>query len=325
MNKRRLARLFVALILALLAGLWFSPRPIIAEEPSFGEPRLVGPAPDGANHIAVGDMNGDRHLDVIVARNGENTVYLNDGSGYFDWPGAARPFGNGFTWRVAVGDMNADGALDIVAGDRGGQNVVYLNDGAGNFDWPGAAIPFSASDDETYDLALGDLDGDNDLDIVVGNEGQNYFALNNGASSFSAYKFGLSTTATSSVVLADVDGNGRLDIIVGNQESVSSGHSGQDYVYLNDGSLEFLNVRTYGTHTDWPRDVTTGDIDGDSDMDIISGNLYGDNVIYLNDGAGNFSDYGANIPNCNDFEIYCAGSGTTEGIAVGDVDGERDP
>jgi subtilisin-like proprotein convertase family protein len=70
---------------------------------------------------------------------------------------------------VAVGDMDGDGDLDVVVANFGEQNKVYWNDGDAGFDWATPAHDFGTGKDDTAGLAVGDLDGDGDLDIVLGN------------------------------------------------------------------------------------------------------------------------------------------------------------
>ena len=63
-----------------------------------------------------------------------------------------------------------------------------------------------------------------------------------------------------------MDGDGDLDIVVGNQ----------NVVYLNDGTGNFSAGRNFGTGLDDPRClIAVGDMDGDGDLDIVVGNSGG--------------------------------------------------
>ena len=131
-------------------------------------------------------MDGDGDLDIVVGNSGKNAylnVYLNKGAD--DFPaGPSLDSGPGRTYSVAVGDMDGDGDLDIVAGNSGHQNVVYLNDGTGTFT-TSIPIPFGPITGTTHSVAVGDMDGDGDLDIIAGNYGQqNAVYLNSGAGNF---------------------------------------------------------------------------------------------------------------------------------------------
>ena len=72
--------------------------------------------------------------------------------------------------------MNNDEFPDIVVGNAGQRNAVYLNLGDGiSF----IEQLFGSASEATYDLAVGDLDGDGYLDIAVANsDGQNPIHLN---------------------------------------------------------------------------------------------------------------------------------------------------
>src|SRR5206468_4095423 len=108
---------------------------------------------------------------------GQNVVYLNKGDGHFDWPGSAHPFGPNpnTTQSVVVGDVDRDGFLDLIT-----NHVIDLNTGVGGFynqsgpldcNNPPLSQPtfrcFGTSSDATTDVAIGDMDGDGDLDLVT--------------------------------------------------------------------------------------------------------------------------------------------------------------
>ena len=94
--------------------------------------RCFGRAEDRTTSVAVADMNGDGHLDIVAGlQSGQSRVFFDNSRGDF---ADSRPFGpaHGNTLSVAVGDVNGDTAPDILAGDET-RGVVYLSDGKGAF------------------------------------------------------------------------------------------------------------------------------------------------------------------------------------------------
>src|SRR4051794_3964466 len=101
--------------------------PVYASEPTFASQHIFGNGRDQTQNIAVGDVNGDGSLDLVLARYFEpNVIYFNDGTGAFS-PGEALGPPGGDVRGVALGDMNDDGSLDIVVGTYQGQSAVYVN------------------------------------------------------------------------------------------------------------------------------------------------------------------------------------------------------
>ncbi|MBN2257498.1 MAG: VCBS repeat-containing protein, partial [Anaerolineaceae bacterium] len=76
------------------------------------------------------------------------------------------------TYSIALGDVDGDGDLDLVAGNYAQANRLYLNNSSANPFSGVSGSDISSDAHDTYSIALGDVDGDGDLDLVAGNYGQ---------------------------------------------------------------------------------------------------------------------------------------------------------
>jgi len=288
----------------------------------FGFMHEMLPANTGlATGIAVGDVDGDGDLDALVGIadpcvGKQNRLFLNRGTGEFSDGTATRlPPVLDNTSGVALGDVDGDGDLDAFVangGSPGGQNRLYLNSGSGVFT-DATATHLPAAVDDSSSVALGDVDGDGDLDALVGGL-PNALLLNGGAGVFAnAAATNLPTLLdfTLAVALGDVDGDGDLDAVLGTVA--------QNRLYLNDGSGVFTDATAANLPavSDPTRAVALGDVDGDGDLDLFAGNSFFDqNRLWVNDGAGVFTDVTAtNLPAIAD---------NTVAVSLGDLDGDGD-
>ncbi len=231
--------------------------------------------------VAKGDLDNDGDIDLFVGSVAAhiNTALFNDGNGVFTY--SAENTGLGARG-VALGDLDGDGDLDVFLAMAGGTgfplaNRVLVNDGSGSFADTGQSLGNSYSDM----VALGDLDGDGDLDAFVANDDlfnndpANTVWLNDGSGVFSDSGQRLGNAGSTDVDLADVDDDGDLDALVSNPGV-------PDDLWLNDGNGFFANSGQALGSSEQNVQGALGDLDGDGDIDLFSiGGGAGDRV-YLN-------------------------------------------
>jgi hypothetical protein len=172
--------------------------------------------PDGSTW---GDLDADGDVDLVVRQIGFGfRTMLNDGSGAFADRGSlhCKDLTQG---RGALGDLDGDGDLDAVMtnGDWESQHptLVLLNDGGGRFTDTGRPL----TPVKWGRVAIGDLDGDGDLDVVLtGFEQHARVWLNDGTGRFRKSPARLSDDRQhfADVSLGDLDNDHDLDIFLGN-------------------------------------------------------------------------------------------------------------
>ncbi|MCD4652744.1 FG-GAP-like repeat-containing protein [bacterium] len=258
--------------------------------------------------VALGDLDNDGDLDAFVANYdlGPDTVYLNNGAGYFT---LHQSVGNTRNHAVALGDLDGDGDLDAytISGYFSSCDKVFLNDGTGTFTDSGQTLATGFN----RDVDLGDLDGDGDLDafIVAHPNTAPFVYSNDGNAVFTLSWTGPTIVESAAVALGDIDNDGDLDAFLANL--IFSGTTNADLIYLNDG----LGVFTDSGYTLGSLDTeeaALADIDSDGDLDILTASSDYRLVTWKNSGTGYFTVH-------QDL-LITAGIG----IAVGDLDNDDD-
>jgi hypothetical protein len=239
---------------------------------------LAGAFEETTGHsVDLYDLDGDNHLDAVgeTGRGGTN-IFWNDGGGKFTRSDLSFP-------RTTIwGDLDQDGAIDLLLKENGVGYATYLNDGHGSF-----ALFWSLDDPEAMDvggMALGDVDGDGDLDAVVTNGFQqtNSFAgkvlLNDGSGIFTDSSQRLDAVTNAGVSLGDLDNDGDLDLVLTDFENPCQ-------IWVNDGSGTFTDSGFRFGDDQFYSHALLGDLDEDGDLDIFLstfGMEQGPNEIWFN-------------------------------------------
>jgi hypothetical protein len=152
--------------------------------------------------------------------------------------------------------------------------MVWLNDGKGVFSDSGQQL----GNEESYAVALGDLDADGDLDAFVGNRGPDSVWLNDGKGNFSDSLQRLGNRDTRRVELSDLNGDGDLDAFTWGRGFVNT------WANTGDGTFEYSG---YIKLSLWEA-AALGDVNGDGAADVFSGLLDRQWRVWLNEGLGGF-------------------------------------
>jgi hypothetical protein len=233
----------------------------------------------GPVSVALADVNGDKNLDIVAVNRIDRSVsvLLGVGDGTFRQP-ATIPL-NAAPVAIGVGDLNKDGKPDLaVLEDCGaatckqaGSLEILLGAGDGNFQST-ASYPVGYSPSS---LAIGDINGDKNLDLVVANR------CGNDSSCLSA--------GTASVLIGDGKGNftAGASVALGNSPSAialgSLTGSGLDLIVARstDNTVAVLRGNGDGTFKaavpyavgNKPGSLVVADFNGDGKADVALANF----------------------------------------------------
>jgi len=125
-------------------------------------------SPIGAG-LTAADLDGDGHLDLLLAQHEGMDLFLGDGTGALTFATERLPTPReGWSNHAATvaADFDLDGDLDVVVANRSAPDELWWNDGTGHFTRDETA-PFALEERASVGASLGDVDGDGDLDLFL--------------------------------------------------------------------------------------------------------------------------------------------------------------
>jgi len=254
----------------------------------------------GENSIpAVADIDGDSDLDLLVGNEAEPASDNNSRLHFFRNEGSALlpilthadtnylALEMGYNYAPTFVDIDADGDQDLVLGEWSGNLNLLRNDGT-------PTDPLFVLVDEDYaGIDIGnnstpgfvDIDNDGDEDLFIGEFlGNLNFYRNNGTPQNALFEldtidyFGIDAGTYSSPAFSDVDDDGDFDLFVGSDDQGI-------LLYRNEGTPEsatFVPDTVVSFPVHFRATPVLADIDGDMDVDLISGVEGGGMVFYRN-------------------------------------------
>ncbi|MBN1824271.1 MAG: VCBS repeat-containing protein [Endomicrobiales bacterium] len=277
--------------------------------------------------IAVADIDGDGDNDLTSSDADKRCIYWleNDGMENFKSYYVKEKHEVSFLERHVVGDINNDGHPDVVIVDNLNGNILwYENNGkpGDKIVWKQHYITIGGMPG-AYDVAIGDLDKDGDVDIAATGWRSNTVAwfencAKGDKEGWARHSIDDDLKTSRCIRIVDFDKDGNMDILAGGQESALVAW----YKNPGDTNKNKWERIVIDEFTFYPNGGQAIDIDNDGDLDVVMagsekpGSNTGNVVWYENNGnpeKGLWSKH----------KIYSSLEGCFEASA-GDLDNDGD-
>ena len=283
---------------------------------TYGIEQVIITEPGGVASTTAADIDGDGDLDVVAGYfTADEVVWFEntDGLGTF---GPEQTVSNNTDGArlIAVADVDGDGDLDVLSNEAFDSTIVWYEntDGLGTFATEQVVANVISG---TNPFTTADVDGDGDLDVLVAtpnNDTVSWYENTDGLGTFGAEQVITNTAIGANfVAAADVDGDGDLDVLF-----TSSSNNTVAWLENTDGLGAFGAEQIITNGAVGASSVTTADIDGDGDLDVLTTSATDNTVAWFvnTDGLGSFSAE----------QVITNTADGVNAVAAADVDGDGD-
>ncbi|WP_182865476.1 putative Ig domain-containing protein [Rhodopirellula sp. JC639] len=281
---------------------------------------------EAANAVAVGDVDDDGDIDVVIDQNRTDVVvFENVGGGTLQAHSPQSTTASFAIRSLSIDDLNADGFSDLVVGASSGSSAFY---GSTTGLFSASAVPIAAATGNDFARqVVADLDGDGFLDIASPTNSTSGFSVllssDDGTLEPSATFFS-SGTQISRLTGSDIDGDGDVDLIAID----SSRNAVRGSLWRNDGFGSFVLAFQFDTTAlEWSTDLRSADLNNDGFGDIVvsaettdaySGSPPGSDVaVFFSNGDGTLRD-----PMLMETHGSRSTAETVNAISLGDFNGD---